>query len=63
MTGLKEKRKAANITQEQLAYKLGVSYSTIRRWDKSCDTIPANKLVMLSDILKCSIDDVLGRNR
>lgn len=37
---LKELREAANLTQEQLAVQLGVSTSTLRRWENG-DVEPA----------------------
>ena len=34
LSPLKHLREQANLTQEQLAYRLGVAVSTIRRWER-----------------------------
>ena len=59
MIGLKTRREKANITQAKLAYMTNVSLSTVCRWDKSVKTITADKLLMLSDIFGCSVDEII----
>lgn len=60
MKGIKEVRKSANITQEELSYLMDVSLSTVRRWDKKIDNCPCSKFVLLCDILHySSIDDLM----
>lgn len=54
-------RKTANMTQDELAIKLGVDRSTVAKWETG-DALP--RAAMLPDIaatLKCSIDDLLCR--
>lgn len=57
---LKPLREQAHITQEQLAYRVGVSSSTIKRWERNTDIIPGGKVVSIAKILNCSTDEILG---
>lgn len=61
ITGIKERRRAAGITQEGLADILNVSLSTIRRYDEALDKAKACHLVVLSDLFNCSIDTLLEK--
>ena len=54
-------RKAANMTQDELAMKLGIDRSTVAKWE-SGDALP--RAAMMPDIaraLQCSMDDLLCR--
>jgi len=58
---LKPLRKAANLTQQQLADKSGIRRVTIARIETG--GIPSlNSLMALSAALGCTIDTLLGEN-
>ena len=58
--GIKERRIQKGLTQQDLAYHMKVSISTIQRWDKSLSDTTISRIGILADILDCSIDDLLG---
>lgn len=63
---LKKIRKEKNITQRELAKKIGVAHTTISAWESDVAQIPLEKAIVLSvnlnfnlqDILDCIIDDL-----
>ena len=57
---IREQRKKASLSQEQLAARLNVSRQAITKWEtgKSLPDIP--KLKMLSDVFAESIDSLLS---
>ena len=48
-------RELSDLTQEELAYKLGVELSTVREWEEDLSEPRANRLAMLSGILNVSL--------
>ena len=57
---LKQRRKAANLTQQQLAEKSGIRRVTIARIETGA--IPSlNSLRALSVALGCTVDDLLDK--
>ena len=52
-------RKAAGLTQEQLAKRLGVSRTTVCMWEIRSETPPSKYLLALSEALGCSVEDLL----
>lgn len=59
MSNLKAYRKAAGISQEELAARLGVSQVAISQWE-SGRTHPAfEKIIRLADILGVTIDELV----
>lgn len=57
---LKPLRIAAGFTQTQLASELGVEQATISRWETG-ETMPSvAKLIKLTKILHCDIDNLFG---
>ena len=58
---IKELRKAKNITQEQLAARIGVSSRTIKHWEHGTRTPNAVSLLGLSRCFHVSVDWLLGR--
>ena len=50
-----------DLTQEQLAAKLGVAESTIRRWEEGSTRPGPHALMAMSDLFGCTIDYLLGR--
>lgn len=59
MANIKALRKAAGMTQEQLAERLGVGRTTVTMWETS-DTLPQTRmLIALADALGCTVEDLL----
>ena len=59
----KQMRKKANLTQQELAEKLGVGRSAVARWEIGA-AIPRPKLLgKLSRIFNCTIDDLLQNKK
>ena len=52
---IKERRIALDMTQDELAKKVGCTYQLISRYENNVvDTIPTKKLALLADALLCS---------
>ena len=52
-TALRELREAVNLTQEQLAFHMNKSSSTIRRWEKGEEpTLTHREWIILCNLLK-----------
>lgn len=56
---LSKLRKANNITQEQLAYVLGVSRQSISKWESDVAYPETDKLIRMSELFGCSLDYLL----
>lgn len=57
---LKEERKRAGMTQEQLSDASGVPRRTIQDWERwGVSPAVAGKLIALSDALGCTVDAIL----
>lgn len=52
-------RKAAGMTQEQLAEKLGVSRQTVSKWEVETSIPDLEKIVQISRIFAVSLDDLV----
>lgn len=49
------------ITQQKMAEKLGVSESTLVRYERDTDAIPPAILKKASDVFGCTVDYLLDR--
>lgn len=58
---LKELRRANNLTQSQLAEKIGCNQTAIGKYERGDLQPNIETLYMLADIFNCSIDYLLGR--
>lgn len=58
-----ELRIRSGLTQSQLADKLYVSYQAISNWERGHSLPDIGKLKSLSEVLNCSIDDIIGDNK
>lgn len=58
---LKELRRANNLTQSQLAEKIGCNQTAIGKYERGDLQPSIEMLCKLSDIFGCSIDYLLGR--
>ena len=54
-------RKERNLTQEELAERLGVTYQAISKWENNMAVPDLDKLIKLSDIFEVSLDELVGR--
>lgn len=57
---IKSERVRIDLTQEELAPKIGVDSSTIRRWEKGKSNIPSSAATLMSKLFNCSIDYLFG---
>lgn len=56
-------RRKNNLTQAEVAITLGVSASSVAKWETT-NTFPrAELLPALADLLHCTIDDLFGRGK
>ena len=56
---LASERVRIGITQEKMAEKLGISTSTLVRYENNAETMPPNVLMQASSIFGCSTDYLL----
>lgn len=61
MERLKQLREAKNYTQQWLSMQVGVSQETISGYEIGKAVPPADMLVKLADVLRTSVDYLLGR--
>ncbi len=59
MNRIRELRKAQNLSQQELAVKLGVDRSTIAKWETGAHSPRTNKMRKLTKILECSLEELL----
>ncbi|MGN0814479.1 MAG: helix-turn-helix domain-containing protein [Candidatus Coproplasma sp.] len=55
-----QERRKINLTQEQLAYKLGVTRQAVSRWEADVAYPETEKLIKLSVIFGCTVDYLLN---
>lgn len=53
-------RKEMNLTQEELADKIGVTYQAVSKWENAQSAPDVSFLPMLADLFGCSIDDLFS---
>lgn len=58
---LRELRKQANLTQQEIADKIGVNRVTYTNWEKGNREPNFDYLVKLADMFQVTTDDLLGR--
>ena len=56
-------RKASGLTQLQVAGMLGVSKATYSSWETGRAEMGADRLIALSDLFRCTPNDILGLSR
>lgn len=57
---LQSLRKKSNLSQEALADKLGVSRQAVSKWESGTSYPEMDKLIMMSKIFKCTLDDLVN---
>lgn len=60
MLSLKDYRVAMGMSQKQLANKLGIHEQTVSRWERGEREPDILMLNRLSEIYRCSIDDLVA---
>lgn len=60
---IKSCRKEKGLTQEQLAYELGVSSQAISRWENNITYPDISMLPMIADYFEVSLDWLMGRRK
>ena len=55
-------RKMMNLTQEDLADKIGVTYQAVSKWENAQSAPDISFLPLLADVFGCNIDDLFSRN-
>lgn len=61
MEGIKQKREALNITQKQLADRMGVERSTVAKWEAGAAFPAAAKLPKLAEVLGCTVSELYAK--
>lgn len=61
MNGIEVQRKKAGLTQIQLAEAIGVTQANVSIWENGKSLPTADKLKKISEILKCSIEDLFKK--
>lgn len=60
---IKELRRSANITQAQLAMKMGVAQNCVSQWETEVALPRTRQLPDLARVLGCSIDELFAPDR
>lgn len=61
MNKIKQYREKAELSQRELAARLGVSQPSVANWERGITSPKGTNLVALAEILNCSTDALLGR--
>ena len=56
-------RKQHNLSQEQVAEKLGVARQTISKWELGETTPEMDKLIMISELYNITLDELMKEER
>lgn len=57
---IKEYRIKAELRQEDIAQRLNVDRSTVTKWETGVSTPTVDKLIAMSKIFGCTVDELLG---
>ena len=60
--GIKHQRRKNDMTQSELADKLGVNQSMIALYESGKRTPSVDTLIIIADIFKCSLDELCERS-
>lgn len=61
ISNLRGERCRLDLSQDELAERLGVSSASIRQWESGATRPSASNLLAMSDMFQCSVDYLLGR--
>lgn len=59
---LKRLRKENNLSQEELAEKLGVSRQSVSKWESNSAYPEMDKLIQISNMFNVGIDELLNKD-
>ena len=57
---IRDYRKKNNLTQEQFAERLGVTYQSVSRWENGTTYPDLELLPAISDLLSITVDELIG---
>lgn len=60
MNKIKGMRKKENMTQAELAHRIGVAQPTVAGWEANKRCPRPDMLVKLAKLFDCTVDDLLG---
>lgn len=61
---LRQSRKQAGMTLEQVAEHLNISKMAVSKWERGDGTAPnISRLIQLADLYKVSVDELIGRKQ
>ncbi len=58
---IKEKRKEKNLSQCELAQKVGVNQTAVGQWERGATMPSLDKAALIANALGCTIDELYGR--
>ena len=59
---IRKMRRAAGLTQQEFAKQIGSSQPSVACWEKGHNMPRTSKLVDISKVLNCSVDDLLKKD-
>lgn len=60
---ISEKRKGKNLTQAQLAEKIGISVNAVSKWERGLNLPDASIMIELCDLLDITVNELLSGER
>ena len=60
---IRDKRKQKGYTQSSFAKEVGVAQCTVSQWERGCIVPSIDKLILMSKIFNCTIDDLLREDK
>lgn len=60
MVGIEMRRIKMGMKRTELASLMGVGYNTVLRWERGARTPSINALKRISDILQCTLDELVN---
>lgn len=58
---LKRKREERNMTQAELAERIGITVQNVSSYEKGYKIPPVRVVVEAADLFRCSTDEMIGR--
>jgi transcriptional regulator with XRE-family HTH domain len=60
MKNLRKIRRALDMTQAELARRLGVTKEAVCRWEKGKGNPPLARVMQIAKVLNCTVNDLIG---